>query len=98
MNHEEGYSPAPVEKVQRPRPSPPPPTPQIARDSQEVMQSKVDVFNEKHPVGSSVTVVKDLGEEVDTTVKYPAQILSGHTPVVWLKGISGCYRLDRVIG
>lgn len=62
------------------------------------MQSKVDAFNERNPVGSSVTVVKDLGEKVETEVKYPAQILSGHTPVVWLKGISGCYALDRVIG
>ena len=67
-------------------------------DSQEVMQSKVDVFNEKHPVGSSVTVVKDLGEKIETTVRHPAEILSGHTPVVWLKGISGCYKLDRVVG
>jgi len=67
-------------------------------DSEEVMQSKVDAFNEKHPVGSTVTVVKDLGERVETTVKYPAQILSGHTPVVWLNGIRGCYLLDRVIG
>ena len=63
----------------------------------EVMQSKVDVFNQKHPVGSKVTVVKDLGEKIETEVKYPAEILSGHTPVVWLKGISGCYLLDRVI-
>jgi len=64
-------------------------------DSQEVMQSKVDVFNEKCPVGSNVTVVKDFGEKFKTTVKHPAQILSGHTPVVWVVGISGCYLLER---
>ena len=63
-----------------------------------VMQSKCDVFNKLHPVGSPVTVIKDLGEKVETKVKYPAQILSGHTAVVWLHGISGCYLLDRVIG
>lgn len=67
-------------------------------DSQEVMQGKVEAFNERNPVGSSVTVVKDLGEKVETKVKHPAQILSGHTAVVWLEGISGCYCLDRVIG
>jgi len=66
-------------------------------DSQEVMQSKCDAFNLRNPVGSSVTVVKDLGERIETKVKYPAQILSGHTAVVWLEGISGCYDLDRVI-
>ena len=66
-------------------------------DSQEVMQSKVDAFNRRNPVGTSVTVVKDFGEQIETKVKYPAQILSGHTAVVWLDGISGCYHLDRVM-
>jgi hypothetical protein len=61
------------------------------------MQSKVEVFNEKHPVGSSVTVIFDLGEKVETKVKFPAQVLSGHTAVVWLENISGCYNLDRVM-
>ena len=61
------------------------------------MQSKCDAFNEKNPVGSSVTVIKDLGERVETKVRYPAQILSGHTAVVWLEDISGCYDLDRVV-
>ena len=65
-------------------------------DFPEVMQSKVDAFNVKNPVGSKVTVVNDFGEKFETTVKYAAEILSGHTPVVWLKGISGCYCLDRV--
>ena len=64
----------------------------------KVMQSKVDVFNKRNPVGTKVTVVKDLGEKVETEVRFPAEILSGHTPVVWLKGISGCYLLSRVIG
>ena len=68
-----------------------------ARESTEVMQSKCDVFNQKHPVGSTVIVVKDLGEQFETKVKHPAQILSGHTPIVWLAGISGGYLLDRVI-
>ncbi len=65
--------------------------------SVEVMQRLVDAFNKKNPVGTSVTVVKDRGEKVETRVKYPAEVLSGHTPVVWLEGISGCYCLDRVI-
>ncbi len=66
-------------------------------DSQEVMQSKCDAFNNRNPIGSSVTVVKDFGEQFETKVKHPAQILSGHTAVVWLDGISGCYDLDRII-
>ena len=66
-------------------------------DSTKVMQSKVDAFNEKNPAGTPVTVVKDLGEKMETKVRFPAEILSGHTAVVWLEGISGCYDLDRVI-
>lgn len=66
-------------------------------ESIEVMQSKIEVFNQKHPVGSPVIVIKDLGEKMKTRVKFPAEILNGHTPVVWLEGISGCYLLNRVI-
>jgi len=67
------------------------------KGSLKVMQSKVDAFNKRNPVGTSVTVVKDLGEKFETKVLHPAEILSGHTPVVWVNGISGCYCLDRVI-
>lgn len=59
--------------------------------------SKVKIFNKKHPVGSLVVVILDRGEKVETKVRFPAQVLSGHTPVVWLEGISGCYHLDRVV-
>lgn len=67
------------------------------RESIEVMQNKVDEFNKRNPVGTEVTFIKDLGQKVKTKVKYPAEVLSGHTPVVWLEGISGCHLLDRVI-
>ena len=69
----------------------------MTQDLPEVMQSKIEVFNKKHPVGSKVTVIKDLGEKIETEVRFPAEILSGHSTVVWLVGISGCYSLDRVI-
>ena len=67
------------------------------QESIEVMKSKVEVFNQKHPVGSVVTVIKDIGEKVVTKVRHPAEVLSGHTAVVWLDGISGAYVLNRVI-
>lgn len=66
-------------------------------DSVVVMQSKIEVFNERHPVGSVVTVINDYGEKIVTKVKHPADILSGHTAVVWLDNISGAYLLNRVI-
>ena len=67
------------------------------QDSIEVMQSKVGAFNKRNPVGTKVIVVKDFGEQVETEVRFAAELLSGHTPVVWLKGISGCYLLSRVV-
>ncbi|GAF84150.1 unnamed protein product [marine sediment metagenome] len=66
------------------------------QESIKVMQAKVEAFNKRNPVGTKVIVVKDLGEQVETKVRYPAEVLSGHTPVVWLDGISGCYLLNRV--
>lgn len=67
------------------------------QESTKVMGSKVKVFNEKHPVDASVVVIKDDGERVKTSVKYPANIMGGHTAVVWLNGISGAYALNRVV-
>ena len=61
-------------------------------------EQQVEAFNIEHPVGSPVTVRMDGGGVLDTTVKYPAQLLSGRTPVVWLNGVSGCYVLTRVFG
>jgi len=67
------------------------------QESIEVMESKVDVFNEKHPIGSPVVVIKDFGEKIMATVRHPAEVMGGHTAVVWLDGISGAYALNRVV-
>ena len=63
----------------------------------EVMEGKIKAFNENHPVGSDVYVIKDNGDKVRTTVKHPACIMGGHTAVAWLDGIIGAYALDRVV-
>ncbi len=60
------------------------------------LQKQCDAFNAETPVGSEVRVRKDNGEVVLTTTTAEAQVLSGHTAVVWLDGIPGCYLLDRV--
>jgi hypothetical protein len=67
------------------------------QESTKVMKSKIALFNKKHPVGASVVVVKDAGEKIETKVRYPAEIMGGHTAVVWLNGISGAYALNRVV-
>ena len=67
------------------------------QESTEVMESKIELFNQKHPPGSKVTVVKDSGERVETKVKYTARLLNNHIAVVWLEETSGYYLLDRVV-
>lgn len=53
-------------------------------------------WNEKYPVGTPVIVTKDDKTEVRTVTTHEATMLGGHTAVVWLNGISGCYALERV--
>ena len=53
-------------------------------------------FNSKVPIGTPVIVTKDNGEEIKTTTRSDAQLLGGHTPVVFLDRMSGCYALNRV--
>lgn len=60
------------------------------------LQAQCDQWNEAVEVGAPVILSKDLDEEVETRTRSAAQILSGHTAVVWLEGIVGCWELDRV--
>jgi hypothetical protein len=41
-------------------------------------------------------VLLDGGEVRETVTTSEAQVLSGHSAVIWLAGISGYYLLDRV--
>jgi len=68
----------------------------MKRPSAIKLQKICDAWNEKHPVGTEVIVTKDLGEKIRTKTRSKAEVLSGHTPVIWLNGISGCYILERV--
>jgi len=60
------------------------------------LQAACDKFNAANAVGAAVTVQLDSGEIRETITASEAQVLSGHSAVIWLKGISGCYLLDRV--
>lgn len=55
-----------------------------------------EIWNEKHPVGTDVSVVKDDGTPFISRTDSEAYMLSGHTAVIHVAGISGCYLLDRV--
>ena len=61
------------------------------------IQAECDAFNAKNPIGSDVFVKLDgVDEPFRTRTRSDAQILSGHSAVIWLENVSGCYLLDRV--
>lgn len=53
-------------------------------------------WNKKYPVGTKVTVLRDNGEELETETRSLAELLPSGHPVIWVKGITGCYHLGRV--
>lgn len=63
----------------------------------ERQKKMVADWNAAHPLpGAAVEVRLDSGEVRRTVTESEAQMLSGHTAVIWLEGISGAYALDRV--
>ena len=53
-------------------------------------------WNAAHEIGAKVIVRLDSGETRETFTRGEAYVLSGHSAVISLEGISGCYLLDRV--
>ena len=64
--------------------------------SPAALQRQCDAFNARYPVGQAVTLRRDNGEGFQTVTRSPAEVLSGHSAVIWLEGVTGCYLLDRV--
>lgn len=63
----------------------------------KAMQAACDKFNALCPVGGKVRVKLDnVDEPLETTTRSEAQILSGHSCIVWMDNVRGCYLLDRV--
>lgn len=56
----------------------------------------VHAWNQKHTEGTKVIVTMDSGEEKSTTTTSEAWLLGGHSAVVMLDGVSGCYSLNKV--
>lgn len=55
-------------------------------------------WNERFPVGTQVrywTGVREGSGKVSVT-RSEAEVLSGHTAVVWIKDVSGCVALSHV--
>lgn len=65
--------------------------------SAKKLQEQCDDFNRRYPVGQRVCVKKDNGEGMETVTKTQAEVMQGHSAVIWVEGITGCYLLDRVV-
>jgi hypothetical protein len=61
------------------------------------LQAVCDKFNAAHQVGAAVSVELDSGKVRETVTTSEAQVMGGHSAVIWLDGISGCYDLERVM-
>jgi hypothetical protein len=68
----------------------------MKRPNRAKLQAQCDAWNAANPVGVPVALEKDNGETQLTVTRSAAQVLSGHSAVIWLDGVSGCYLLDRV--
>ncbi len=58
----------------------------------------VERFNRANPVGTPVLFWPGVrkGEGRESKTRTEAQVLSGHTPVVWVEGYAGCIALTHV--
>ena len=59
------------------------------------LQEQCDAWNKEYPVGTEVILTDDLGEKHLTKTRSKAQLLGGHTPVVWTV-LKPCYLLTRI--
>jgi hypothetical protein len=62
-------------------------------------QLHCETFNAKYPLGTMVDFWTGLraGEPSGTsTTRSEAELLGGHTAVVWLEGVRGCIALSHV--
>ncbi len=59
-------------------------------------QAIVDAWNKTHGIGDPVEVLMDDGRLILTATRSKAHVMATGVPVIWLKGITGCYLLERV--
>ncbi len=58
--------------------------------------AQVNNFNARFAPGDAVSVRMDDGTARITRTRSEAQVLNGHSAVIWLDDVRGCYLLDRV--
>lgn len=67
------------------------------RPTEAQLQRTCDLWNQRNPVGTTVSYesIRGEGETFRGKSSSEAQVLSGHSAVVWLHGKSGCVDLDH---
>lgn len=61
-----------------------------------IAEKMIEEWNENNPIGTPVLVRRDNGDIERLFTRSSAWMLGGHTPVVQVQGIVGCYALERV--
>lgn len=62
----------------------------------QAQQRACDAWNEDNPPGTVVALMRDNGQTDIRRTTSAAYLLGGHTAVIHMAGVSGCYALDRV--
>jgi hypothetical protein len=60
------------------------------------LEALCESWNAAHPIGTAVWLEHDNGRKLLTETRSRAEVLEGHSAVIWLKGVVGCYLLERV--
>lgn len=70
----------------------------MKRPSLAAMKRAVDQFNGRHKLGDPLWAYRgQIGDNpIAVTLRTPAEILGGHTPVAWVDGTSGCIALTHL--
>lgn len=61
-----------------------------------MMGAAVAAWNAANKIGAPVSYRNDSGKAELTKTRSSAEILSGHSAVIWLDDVRGCVLLDRV--
>lgn len=70
----------------------------MPRKTYRQMVDSVDRWNSSMAIGAAVAYRSDVGTTIYTVTRSRAELLGGHTAVVWLQDVRGCVLLDRVTG
>ncbi len=72
----------------------------MKQKSPELLQTMVDDWNAKYPVGTPVTrykLINPLEEPGETKTRSAAWVMSGHSAMVMVEGVSGGVILESVV-